>query len=82
MDWQLLDDFTAIRHNESGEIEQKKFTSHAQARQFVENETGVTTVKPHRPTPGRINKRHRPTTQLSQSQQVLKDKAMVMLTGL
>lgn len=47
--WTLVDDFTAVKHHDDGTVEEKKFTSHAQARQFVERHTGQLLAFKHRP---------------------------------
>ena len=68
------DGHTVIRRLEDGTVEEKKFTSHAEARHFVERANNVTHVEKHRPPSGR---RRRSGTVLSMAEQVaLRDEAL------
>jgi hypothetical protein len=83
MAWDFDGQFTATKRNEDGTITVKHFTSHAQARQFIENENdiilAVRITKPVHPKdvqPVCVPRR------LTPEQKALKEAAMKQLKGL
>lgn len=78
--WTLIDDFTASKQHDDGTTEEKKFTSHAMARQFVEQHTGQILSFRHKPSPGHSKNRESRLTPAQQ--QKLKDEAMKQFKGI
>jgi hypothetical protein len=50
MSWVMVNDFTVVERKEDGTVTQQVFTSHAQARQFMEKYAGQKPMRPHKPT--------------------------------
>ena len=79
--WTLVDDFTATKQHADGTTEEKKFTSHAQARQFVEQYTGQILAFRHKPQPPH-EAQNRTSRLTKEQQQTLRDEAMKRFKGL
>ncbi|VVB52857.1 Uncharacterised protein [uncultured archaeon] len=86
--WNWLGHSATKLDNNTGEIVEKRFSSEAQARQFVEQQNGdgplaVRTTIPTRPNVNRKMGRFRKVVgQMTPEQLVLHEKAMVMFRGL
>ena len=84
MQWHLADDFTVVKRDDNGEVTEFRFSSHAQARQHVEEMTGATPPprhKPHRADQARMKGRQAPAS-LTSDQRALKDEALKRFKGL
>ena len=86
MKWTMANDFTVTKRNEDdGSVQQHVFTSHAQARQFMEKVTGQKPPSPHKPTrPGRRNRAvsATPIDPTTAQQAKLKEQALKQFKGL
>jgi hypothetical protein len=80
--WTLTDEFTAAKLHDDGTVEEKKFTSHAQARQFVEKHTGQVLAFKHKPSRKQPRRNSTVPTVLSKEQKDLVDKAAKQFKGL
>lgn len=80
MRWIWDGGFLAYRTRDDGVHEVKKFTSSAQARQFVEQAENILLAAPA--VPDRGNRRQRQTTLTEEQQRELKQKASQQLKGL
>lgn len=83
----MVNDFTVIETDDLGVATERKFTSHAQARQFLERMTDHPAPMPHQPVRSdqaslRRGGLFRPLETLTPEQQRLKDEAMKQFKGL
>lgn len=84
MNWEFDGEFSASMRNEDGTITVRTFTSHAQARQFVENQND--TILAVRVTPQRPQANAKPNSvppiTLTPEQKELKNAALKRFKGL
>ena len=82
----MANDFTVVKRTEDGKIYEHKFTSHAQARQFMEQNAGQAPLAPHKPMrPGESLKAghiSKPIASKTAEQRQLAAKALEMFKGL
>lgn len=84
MHWYLADDFTVVKRSDDGSVAEHRFSSHAQARQFVEQMTGEL-LPPRYESGRRVAARGRfqkPITNLTSEQKKLKEEALKQFKGL